>query len=596
MAANLKNNEVGVFALGGLEEIGKNMYGVQFQDEILILDCGVLFPDDDLLGIDYVINDFQYLLENRDKVKALIISHGHEDHIGGIPFLLQQLNVPIYADPLASALIRNKLQERGLLRDAQIHEIHEDSVIKFRKTSVRFFRVSHSIPEAFGIVVNTPPGNIVFTGDYKFDFTPVGKPANLHRMAQLGEEGVLLMMGDSTNSEVSTFTMSERIVGESIHSIIQGVEGRVIFATFASNVSRLQQVVETAIETDRKIAVFGRSMENAIKTGQELGYINDHGYDVFINNRELNQYPGHEMIILCTGSQGEPMAALSRIANGTHRQISLQPEDTVIFSSSPIPGNTTSVNRVINQLTDAGADVIHGKLNNIHTSGHGSQQEQLLMMRLLKPKYFLPVHGEYRMLNIQAKLAQEVGIPAEHTFVMKSGDMLALTEDSARISGQIPAGDVYVDGSGIGDVGNVVLRDRKILSENGLVIITATIDYENKQLISGPDIMSRGFIYMRESEELIQTIQNSVKAAINRGLNESGNDVNEKLIRDIIFDTVHPLLYDETERKPMILPVLLDINKGVRRRSNKQDEAQSDGHEKPKQANRNGKRNHRKKA
>lgn len=302
------------------------------------------------------------------------------------------------------------------------------------------------------------------------------------------------------------------------------------------------------------------------------------------------------MIILCTGSQGEPMAALSRIANGTHRQISLQPEDTVIFSSSPIPGNTTSVNRVINQLTDAGADVIHGKLNNIHTSGHGSQQEQLLMMRLLKPKYFLPVHGEYRMLNIQAKLAQEVGIPAEHTFVMKSGDMLALTEDSARISGQIPAGDVYVDGSGIGDVGNVVLRDRKILSENGLVIITATIDYENKQLISGPDIMSRGFIYMRESEELIQTIQNSVKAAINRGLNESGNDVNEKLIRDIIFDTVHPLLYDETERKPMILPVLLDINKGVRRRSNKQDEAQSDGHEKPKQANRNGKRNHRKKA
>lgn len=566
MAVNLRNNEVGVFAIGGLGEIGKNMYGVQFQDEIVILDCGILFPEDELLGIDYVINDYQYLLENRHKVKGLFISHGHLDHIGGISYLLQQINVPIYADPLAAALIRDKLQESGLLRDAQITEYNEDTVVNFRKLSISFYRTVHSIPEAHGIVVKTPEGNIVFTGDYKFDFTPVGEPANIHRMAEIGTEGVLLLLGDSTNAEVPTFTLSERVVGQSIHNIIQGVEGRVIFATFASNVSRLQQIVETAIKTNRKIAVFGRSMENSIKTGIELGYIDDYGLDLFVDSRQLDQYPASEMIIICTGSQGEPMAALSRIANGTHRQISIQHNDTVIFSSSPIPGNTLSVNRVINQLVETGANVIHGKVNNIHTSGHGSQQEQLLMLRLMKPKYFMPVHGEYRMLSIQAKLAELTGVPRENTFIMKNGDMLALTKNSARIAGFFNAQDVYVDGSGIGDVGNIVLRDRKSLSEDGLVIVTATIDYENKQLISGPDIMSRGFIYMRESVDLIQEIQQAMKSAINRGLNENGNNVNEKLIRDIIFDQIKPILFERTQRSPMILPVLLDINKGVRKR------------------------------
>ncbi|WP_124058050.1 ribonuclease J1 [Vaginisenegalia massiliensis] len=566
MPVTIKNNETGVFALGGLGEIGKNMYGVQFQDEIILLDCGIMFPEDDLLGIDYVIPDFQYIIQNKHKVKALIISHGHEDHIGGIPFLLQQINVPIYAGKLASSLIRNKLTERGLMRDASITEIDEDTVIRFRKTSVSFYLTTHSIPEAYGVVVKTPPGNIVFTGDYKFDFTPVGKPADLHRMARIGEEGVLVMLGDSTNAEIPTFTKSEKVVGKAIKNIIQRVEGRVIFATFASNVSRLEQVVETAKETGRKIAVFGRSMEAAIKTGKELGYIKDDNNDLIIDARDINQYPAEKMIILCTGSQGEPMAALSRIANGTHRQIAIQPNDTVIFSSSPIPGNTISVNRVINQLSEAGANVVHGKINNIHTSGHGGQQEQLLMLRLMKPKYFMPVHGEFRMQSIQADLATQTGIPKENCFILANGDMLAVTNESARVAGHFTAQDVYVDGSGVGDIGNIVLRDRKSLSEDGLVIVTATLDYANRSLVSGPDIMSRGFIYMRESGDLINDIQASLKSAINRRLNESGATVTERMIRETIFETIQPLLFEKTERSPMILPVLLDVNKGVRKR------------------------------
>lgn len=575
MSTTLKNNETGIFALGGLGEVGKNMYGVQFQDEIILLDCGVMFPEDELLGIDYVIPDFQYILQNKHKVSALIISHGHEDHIGGVPYLLQQINVPIYAGKLASALIRNKLQERGLLKDANITEIDENTVLRFRKTTVSFYLTTHSIPEAYGVVVKTPPGNIVFTGDYKFDFTPVGKPADLHRMARIGEEGVLVLLGDSTNAEIPTFTKSEKIVGQSIKNIIQGVQGRVIFATFASNVSRLQQVVEVAKETDRKIAVFGRSMESAIKTGRELGYIETDGQDLFVDGRNIDSVDGNKLIILCTGSQGEPMAALSRIANGTHRQISIQPEDTVIFSSSPIPGNTISVNRVINRLTELGANVIHGKINNIHTSGHGGQQEQLLMLRLMKPKYFMPVHGEYRMQSIQAELAQETGIPKENCFILANGDMLAVTQNSARVAGNFQAQDVYVDGSGIGDIGSIVLRDRHTLSEDGLIIITATIDYQNHALISGPDIMSRGFIYMRESIDLINEMQNQLRSAINRGLNENGAVVTEKMIRDVIFDTIYPLIHEKTERKPMVLPILLDINKGVRKRVTSNNQSQN---------------------
>ncbi|WP_267200813.1 ribonuclease J1 [Limosilactobacillus kribbianus] len=558
----IKNNEVAFYAMGGLGEIGKNMYCVQFQDEIVIIDCGVLFPEDELLGVDYVIQNYDYLVENKDKIKGIFITHGHEDHIGGLPFLLQKINVPIYATPFAMSLIKGKLDEKHLLRNAELHEIDEFDEVHFKKLWVSFFRTTHSIPDTIGVAVHTPQGTVVYTGDFKFDLTPVGHlpGPNLQQMAKLGDDGVLLLASDSTNAERPQFTKSERWVDVHIRRIFERIKGRIIFASFASNVYRLREASDAAIAQGRKIAVFGRSMENAIAAGQELGYLNI-PKDSLIDQNEINNYPPEKVLIMCTGSQGEPMAALSRIANGTHRQISIQPGDTVVFSSNPIPGNTTSVNALINKLEEDGASVVHGYVNNIHTSGHGGQVDQEFMLRLMKPKFFAPVHGEYRMQKIHTKLAQLTGVPKDNCYILENGDVLALTKDSCRLADHIDSvSDVYIDGRDAGDtVGNPEIRERRLLSEEGVVTAIAVVDLKDYQIVAGPDIVSRGFVYMHESQELIKAANHEVFWAI---LNTFKNHkhVDQRALNRTIVSRLQKLLFDRTGRKPVIIPMITILN------------------------------------
>nr|WP_269323333.1 ribonuclease J [Lactobacillus delbrueckii] len=559
LTVKIKQNEVAVFAIGGLHEIGRNMYCVQYQDEIVIMDCGIKFPEDDLLGINYVISDYSYLVKNREKIKALVVSHGHEDHIGGIPFLLEKIpEIPVYATPFALALIKSKCEEHGILDRTELHEEHEDTVLTFDKLKVTFFRTTHSIPDTLGIAVHTPLGAVVFTGDFKFDLTPVmNQPApNFQRMAHLGEEGVLALLSDSTNAEVPQFTKSERFVASSLHNIITGIEGRIIFATFASNLYRVSTAIQAAIDTGRKVAIFGRSMENGIQNGIDLGYL-DVPEGLIVDAEAINSLPPEKVMLLCTGSQGEPLAALSRIANGTHRQIKLKPHDTVIFSSNPIPGNTLSVNQLINKLMEGGANVVHGRVNNVHTSGHGGQEELKLMVELAKPKYMIPVHGEYRMQVVHAHLAQQAGVPAENTFVLKNGEVVCFSSEGARIAGDIHVKDVFVDTSGAADVGNIVVRDRQILSEEGLVVVVATVDYKHKLVLAGPDILSRGFVYMRESQDLINAAQKLVYHVLKTEMAKSDKPKDSE-IRKAIIESLQDFLYSRTERRPMILPMLVE--------------------------------------
>ncbi len=550
------NDEVLVFALGGLGEVGKNMYCIQYQDEIIIIDSGLLFPDEYLMGIDYVIPDYSYLIENEKKIKALIISHGHEDHIGGIPFLLKQVNIPvIYAAGLSHGLIQAKLEEKvDFPVNLKIYQ--EDDILSLGNIQVTFFRTNHSIPDSFGLKVTTPAGVIVHTGDFKFDFSPTGNDTNYHKMAQIGEEGVLCLLSDSTNSELEDFTTSEKVVSENIKEMFADIEGRIIISTFASNIHRIQQIVEASVASDRKIAVFGRSMTRNIDVGYKLGYIKA-PKGTFIYTRNKSEIRDKRLTILCTGSQGEPLAALTRIAAKTHRQISLIPGDTVILSSSPIPGNLESVNRTINLLYKNGATVVaQSPFADVHASGHGGQNELKLMLKLMKPKFFMPIHGEYRMLKLHSKLAIDTGVKPENTFIMENGDVLALSKEKAYIKGKVKTADIYVDSESIGEVGSLVIKDRRELSEDGLLSIILTISQETYEVMCTPNIVTKGFIYIKDNDKMMKDMQEITLDSTEKYLNPK-HKLNINGMKNDIIRSLRKYIYDETKRQPMIMPVIM---------------------------------------
>ena len=547
-----------IFALGGLGEVGKNMYCIMHGNEIIITDAGVIFPAGELMGIDYVIPDFTFLKKNENKIKGLFITHGHEDHIGGIPFLLTQVKVPvIYAPNQAVGLIRKKLDERNI-QFKNLFVYTEETVVKFKNMSVEFFRTTHSIRDSHGICIHTPNGNIVNTGDFKFDLTPIGPMANLYKMSKIGKEGVSLLLADSTNALNEGFSTSESKVDEALQDIfIKHQNSRIIIATFASNIYRLKHIVDTCKKNNRKIAVFGRSMDNNLEISIQGGYIKNK--DVFVTPEEANNLPPNKVCLLCTGSQGEPLAALSRIANGSHRQIKLQGDDIVIFSSSAIPGNAVSISRTINKLYLRGVKVYtNTSLSDIHTSGHASEEELKLMIRLMNPKYFMPAHGEYRMLKAHADIAVDCGIPRENTFVLGNGDVLSLYKGKITRAGFVQAGDTYVDGNRIGDVSNAVMKDRKIMANDGIVVVIANIDTTNNKLLTNPNITTRGFIQVNENLAMLKKLEDIAKHAINLKLT---NNINYTDIKNQIIQELAEYIYDSTGRKPIILPVIMNIKR-----------------------------------
>lgn len=546
-----------VFALGGLGEVGKNMYIVMYDDEILIIDAGVMFPEDELLGIDYVIPDYTFLKKNGDKIKGLIITHGHEDHIGGIPFLLQNINIPtIYAPKMATELIKKKIEEKVKYNNFCV--IEDNTKLNFKNLSVEFFGTTHSIPDSFGVSVTTPNGVIVDTGDFKFDLTPIGPMADIHKMASIGKKGVTLLLSDSTNALVEGLSASESKVDETLGDVFNRHKERIIIATFASNVYRLKHIIETCKKNNRKVALFGRSMTNNVEIAVSAGYIKEK--DIFVTPEEANNLPKEQVCLLCTGSQGEPLAALSKIASGTHKQIKLMPDDVVVFSSSPIPGNSASISKTINLLCLKGVKVYtNTSLNDIHTSGHGSTEELKLMLRLIKPKYFMPVHGEYRMLKAHGDLGIECDIPKDNIFIMQNGDVLSIRNGKVKRSGSVQASDVYVDGNRIGDIGNIVIRDRKIMSCDGILVVICNIDSNTNELLGRVGITTRGFVLVNENEKLLLKIEKMAVDIIKRYLNTKKANYTD--LKQELISLLTPFISDETGRRPLILPVIMDIKR-----------------------------------
>ena len=551
-----KETTIKIIPLGGLSEIGRNITAIKYKDEILVVDCGLSFPEDDMLGIDIVIPDISYLIKNKEKVKGIVLTHGHEDHIGALPYVLRKLDVPVYGTRLTLGLVEIKFKEHRL-DTANLHRVTAGQTIKLGEFNVEFIRTSHSIPDSCAIAIHTELGVIFHTGDFKIDYTPIdGQIIDLHRIAELGQQGVLVMMAESTNVERPGATMSEKSVGETFESIFRNTKQRIIVATFASNVHRVQQVLNAAYKYDRKVVVSGRSMVNVMSVASELGAL-DVIDGLIIDVSEMDKYEDHELLILTTGSQGESMAALSRMASSEHKKLDIQNGDLVVFSATPIPGNEKSVTRVINQLFEKGAEVIYESLADVHVSGHACQEELKLMHILAKPKYFIPVHGEYRHLKRHEKLAEGLGMPRENIFIGENGTVFEFGEDYGKICGSIQAGRILVDGLGVGDVGNIVLRDRKHLAEDGLMIIVVTMTKENGTVVAGPDIISRGFVYVRESEDLMEEAREVVREVLDDC--EEQNIREWSLLKSSIRDRLKDFLFQKTKRRPMILPIIMEV-------------------------------------
>jgi len=552
-----EKDKIKIIPLGGIDEIGKNMTVIEYKDEIVVIDCGLKFPDDEMFGIDVVIPDVTYLIKNKDKVKGFFITHGHEDHIGALPYILKQINVPVYATKLTLGLLKIKLKEHNLLDVVELITVKPTDVIKFQRLSVEFIKVNHSIADASAIAIHTPLGAIVHTGDFKVDFTPVdGEVIDLQRFSELGRKGVLALMADSTNVERRGYTLSESTVGESFRKLFMGVEGRIIVATFASNIHRLQQIMEAGIAQGRKIAVSGRSMENIIPVASELGYLHvDESSMITVD--QINKYPENQVLIITTGSQGEPMAALSRMAAGLHRKVQIKTGDTVVFSSSPIPGNEKSVFNTINQLYKLGANVIYESLAEVHVSGHACQEEIKLIHTLVRPKHFIPVHGESRHLREHADLAFNLGQDRNSIVIPENGDVIEVSRDGIRKNGTVVSGHVFIDGLGVGDVGKIVLRDRKLLSEDGIITVVVTMEKESGMVVSGPDIISRGFVYVKEAEVLMENARLVVREVLDECEEKRISDWN--VLKTMIKDSLKSYLYEKTKRRPMILPIIMEV-------------------------------------